>query len=260
MLFAVSVLSFLPGTGRTWAKLQFVGALLGLMVSFIWLYWLPGQIGLSVANGPSERMTTSLSLREVLWQQSIEMIISRPLLGFGPMHFADVPNSIAAHPHQAFLQLACEWGLPLALLIVWMVWRAICSVFHMALERCHSRDEVDVLRVCLLGAVLASLMQAMFDGVLVMPYTEIWLALLGGWLFSLHPHMVRINGAEIFWTNAWRISLSVSVVLLLFVAVRDFSSLQIRERLYAESFGGHLKPRFWTQGMIFDGKSLHRSP
>lgn len=254
MLVAVLILFFLGKVGRSWAKFQIIGALIGLLVCFLWLDWLPSQFALSVAKSPVERMTASLSLREVIWQQAIDMIIAKPLWGFGPMHFADVPNSIAAHPHQAFLQWACEWGLPSAMLVTWLVWRALRSVFHAVRVRRESSDEIDVLRVCLLGGVLASLMQSMVDGVLVMPYTETWLALIGGWLFAIHPPMARTNELAKPWTYVWRVSLLISAVLLVFISVRDFPLLHLREERYAESFGGHLQPRFWTQGVISDGK------
>ena len=33
-------------------------------------------------------------------------------------------------------------------------------------------------------------------------------------------------------------------------AVRDVPQLQAREERYAQTFGGHLQPRFWLQGVI----------
>src|SRR5690606_26556658 len=102
------------------------------------------------------------------------------------------------------------------------------------------------------GSMAASLTQSMVDGVLVMPYTELWLALLAGWLLGLHPRAV---GAEILepapvWRWSWALALVASAAMLLFIAARDVPRLQARETLYAETFGGHLKPRFWLQGVI----------
>lgn len=255
MLIAGAILTFLGSAGRSWAKVHFVGASFGLAICFLWLNWLPNQLGLSATNSPAERMTASLSLREVVWQQAIDMTLAKPLLGFGPMHFADLPNSIAGHPHQAFLQWSCEWGLPSAIVVAGLVLCALRSVFHTVRERCQSSEEVDVLRICMLAAVLASITQSMVDGVLVMPYTETWLALIGGWLFAIHPHFERTctsTNRRHRWGGAWRISLTASVTLLVFISVRDFPLLQIHEERYAESHGEHLKPRFWAQGMIYD--------
>jgi len=257
MMVAAAILFFLGGGGRSWVKVHFFGALVGLALCFLWLNWLPSQFGLSVANSPVARLTTSLSLREVIWRQAIEMTMARPLLGFGPMHFADIPNAVAAHPHQALLQWSCEWGLPSAMVVAYLVLRALYSVMRVVLERGQSRREIDMLRICLLAAVVASLTQSMVDGVLVMPYTEIWLALIGGWLFAIHQHsngMSKSGTKKLWWEYIWHVSLIMSVMLLVFVSVRDFSLLHIREERYAELFGGHLKPRFWAQGMIHDDK------
>lgn len=177
-------LMFAGPKGRQWAKLNLVAALLGLIVFRIWMEWLPTMAGMPVANHAADRLTTSLSGREPLWQQAIEMILAKPLLGFGPMHYSDIANSIAAHPHQAWLQWAAEWGVPSALAVTWLVWQGARAVFRAMRERANSADEVDVLRVCLAGSIAASLTQSMVDGVLVMPYTETWLALLAGWLLA----------------------------------------------------------------------------
>lgn len=257
MMVAAAILFFLGGGGRSWVKVHFFGALVGLALCFLWLNWLPSQFGLSVANSPVARLTTSLSLREVIWRQAIEMAMARPLLGFGPMHFADIPNAVAAHPHQALLQWSCEWGLPSAMVVAYLVLRALYSVMRVVLERGQSRREIDMLRICLLAAVVASLTQSMVDGVLVMPYTEIWLALIGGWLFAIHQRsngMSKSGTKKLWWEYIWHVSLIMSVMLLVFVSVRDFSLLHIREERYSELFGGHLKPRFWAQGMIHDDK------
>lgn len=257
MMVAAAILIFLGSAGRSWVKVNLLGALVGLALCFLWLNWLPSQFGLSVVNSPVARLTTSLSLREVIWRQAIEMTMTRPLLGFGPMHFADIPNSVAAHPHQALLQWSCEWGVPSALVVAFLVLRALYSVMRVVLERGKSRREIDMLRMCLLAAVVASLTQSMVDGVLVMPYTEIWLTLIGGWLFAIHQHSNRRSKSgtkKLWWEYIWHVSLIMSVMLLVFVSVRDFSLLHIREERYAELFGGHLKPRFWAQGMIHDDK------
>jgi len=66
------------------------------------------------------------------------MILAKPLFGFGPMHYSDIANRIAAHPHQAWLQWASEWGVPSALVITWLVWKGARAVFRVMRERAAS--------------------------------------------------------------------------------------------------------------------------
>lgn len=239
--------------GRRWVVVNAMAALLGVLVFRFWMEWLPDMTGLPVTNHAADRLSTSLSGREPLWQQAIDMILAKPLLGFGPMHFADIANRIAAHPHQAWLQWASEWGLPSALIVSWLVWLAARAVFRVMRERAGSSEEVDVLRVCLAGSITASLTQSMVDGVLVMPYTQTWLALLAGWLFALHPRITSWNDATIagpLWRWGWALALASAAGFLVFIAARDVPHLGEREQAYVEAFGGHMKPRFWLQGVI----------
>lgn len=92
-----------------------MGWQLAALLGGLLLYWLvfkvlADHLGIEIANAASDRLTTSLSGRGPIWWQAWHMLVERPWLGFGPMHFADIPNSIAAHPHQAILQWTSEWG------------------------------------------------------------------------------------------------------------------------------------------------------
>lgn len=253
MSVAATWLLFAGIQGRRWGLVNVIAALLGLLVFFFWMEWLPAMAGVPIANHAADRLTTSLSGRWPIWQQALEMILAKPLLGFGPMHFSDIPNTIAAHPHQAWLQWASEWGIPSALIVTWLVWLGARAVFRVMRERETSNAEVDILRVCLAGSMAASLTQSMVDGVLVMPYTETWLALLAGWLFALHPRETSANDAKplpALWRWGWALALGLAAGYLVFIAARDIPHLHERKEAYAEAFGGHLKPRFWVQGVI----------
>ena len=158
------------------------------------LYWLlftvlAGYSGLELSSGAGDRLTTSLSGRGPIWWQAWHMIVERPWLGFGPMHFADIPNVIAAHPHQAILQWASEWGVPSALCVIALVWRGGWATLGVLRERRLSMQRTDLLRLCLFAALVAALVQSMVDGVIVMPISQLWLALVVGWLLALHPRV-----------------------------------------------------------------------
>ena len=64
-----------------------------------------------------------------LWQIAWHSIQTHPWFGVGPGHFAVVAyptETLHAHPHNAWIKMACEWGIPAALLmsLVWL-WAAI---------------------------------------------------------------------------------------------------------------------------------------
>ena len=68
-----------------------------------------------------ELIRTDSPGRVILWTQAISLISDNPLLGIGPMHFAWYPNGISAgHPHNSILQWASEWGVPSAILMIFL--------------------------------------------------------------------------------------------------------------------------------------------
>ena len=62
-------------------------------------------------------MQPSFSVRLILWKQAVNLIKQHPFFGVGPQHFAYYPNEWGAHPHNAVLLFATEWGLPVIHLI-----------------------------------------------------------------------------------------------------------------------------------------------
>lgn len=253
---AAVVLACVGPAGRRWAALQGAAAVTGLGLFWLALTVVPDLLGAAVANHAASRLSTSLSGREIIWTQALDVALSHPLLGIGPMQLATLPNGVAAHPHQALLQWVAELGLPSALLVTWLVLRGARALFPVLRKSGESMREQDVLRLCLAGSVLAALAQSMVDGVLVMPYSQLWLALLAGWLVGLQPRASGDGAAPTANAVSGR-SLAVrlagfagAVLLLGFVVVRDYPHLAQREDDVAETFGGDFQPRFWAQGTI----------
>ncbi|NWD09327.1 O-antigen ligase family protein [Pseudomonas gingeri] len=244
------VLLFSGPYGRRWLVWQLSAAAVALLLFWLLFTVLAEYIGIEVQNFAGGRLTTALSARDVLWQQAWDMIRERPLLGFGPMHFADIHNPIAAHPHQAILQWASEWGVPSTLLVMWLVGRGLWATFRLIRERAYSSDPVDLLRVCLFASLIGALTQSMVDGVIVMPYSQLWLSLVVGWLMGIHVWKGEPSkpNALVHWS--WMGVSTAAVLFLVYIVIRDVPHLDERDRLYQEQYGGHLQPRFWTQGVI----------
>lgn len=262
LALAAVVLAYTGPTGRRWAMWQISAATAGLVLFWIAMTVVPDALEMRADQHAAARLTTSLSQRDIIWRQAIEVAYENPLLGIGPMQLADVPNGVAVHPHQAWLQWAAEWGVPSALLVTWLVVCAAWSVASAARARGESTQEQDVIRLCLMGSIAGGLTQAMVDGVLVMPYSQIWVALLGGWLLGLQPQAAPLGPVAAASRSVPRAALSLwlaafaaSAAVLAYVVVRDYSHLAEREQAFARSIGGHFQPRFWAQGVIYPGRA-----
>jgi len=241
---------FLGPSGRRWLGWQLAALLTGLVLYWLLFTVLAGYLGLELTQVAGDRLTTSLSGRGLIWWQAWDMIRERPWLGFGPMHFADIANDIAAHPHQAILQWASEWGVPSALYVVVLAMWAGWATLSVLRERVLSLAAVDLLRLCLFAALVGAMTQAMVDGVIVMPNSQLWLALVVGWLMALHVWRTPASASQPLLRWAWGVASILAVGLLIFVAIRDVPHLVERQRHYVGSSKVFLQPRFWTQGVI----------
>lgn len=254
MATAMLLLALTSTTGRRWAKWQLLGALSGLGIFWLLFNIIPGWLNLEISNHPGSRMTTSMSLRDSLWLQAWQMIKADPWLGAGPMHFATTYNGNAVHPHQALLQWMSEWGIPSAIGLSWLLWHATTGIWKKLRNQSAQTTPAGILYLCLAGCLLAGLVQSMVDGIIVMPYSHLWLCLLAGWLLALHTPEVPSPQASSMEQTTWRAGGALAATLLLMVMARDMPQLNEQQTEFSQTYGGHLMPRFWTQGLIAQGK------
>lgn len=248
---AAIVLIFCLGrAGRHWAAWQLCAASIGVLIFVLVFSLIPAWMGMDVTNFAGDRLNTSLSAREILWQQAWSMIKERPLLGFGPMHFSDIWNAVGSHPHQAILQWASEWGVPSALCVIALALYGLIATARLLHKRALSREPVDLLRICLAASLVGGLAQAMVDGVIVMPYSQIWLALIVGWLLALHESPASLRTANPIANGIFLAGLTLASGLLFCTVARDLPVKEEREQQFAKEFGGRYLPRFWMQGVI----------
>ncbi|NVZ49813.1 O-antigen ligase family protein [Pseudomonas sp. B6002] len=247
---AAGVLTVLGPWGRRWVAWQLAALCGGLVLYWLLFVGLAGYLGIEVGSGAGDRLTTSLSGRGPIWLQAWHMIEERPWLGFGPMHFADIANEIAAHPHQAVLQWASEWGVPSALCVAVLAWRAGWATCRIVRARALSEAGEDLLRLCLFAALVGTLVQSMVDGVIVMPNSQVWLALVVGWLMALHVGRTPLDSGLKWAGAAWQIAGVMAVGLMLFIAARDLPHTVQDQADYLRAGHDHLQPRFWAQGVI----------
>ncbi|MGE4111977.1 MAG: O-antigen ligase family protein [Burkholderiales bacterium] len=238
---------------RLWLAWQIRALAFGAVLYAILILLVPGLLARPTAFLHRTEDLLSLSHRELLWTASINFGLDHPWLGVGPMHFSNTWNPIAAHPHNAMLQLAAEWGMPAALLFMLVFATAglswalrVRTVAAVSPETSRS-----ISAVVLLAALTGAAAQAMVDGVIVMPVSQTLLAVLCGWAMGhYYPGPASVTAPT------GRLLPGIVAVLLATGAVAysawlDVPRIEDRENAYwEESPGANLIPRFWAQGWI----------
>lgn len=200
-----------------------------------------------------QREAGFLNGRGDLWAAALRMVEDRPWLGVGPMHFAYFGIWYGAHPHNAVLQLASEWGLPVAVLVTGLVvWGAIACL--RALRRSSDDDATLAWRATLVAALVGSLVSAMFDSFLMLPVAQLWGVVLLG---ALLAEFGRPGGRTPRGTTPprWRALVALAALMavspMFSVVIADAPSLGRRyyDR-HAWSLTRVKNPRFWRVGTI----------
>lgn len=190
--------------------------------------------------------------RIYLWTHAWHMIQAHPWLGVGPMHFAWYPNSMAAHPHNSVVQLACEWGLPAAGLILgfagYGMYRWLRRFNANALQSANELERY--LAMALFFTAVASACYSLVDGVIVMPLSQVMMAVVLGLMIGLYrqndpPAPVRplVDTAHRLFAGA-TLAVMVWAVLpeLLPNILGDFDMIPMGYQV--------IGPRFWQEGGI----------
>ena len=161
-----------------------VAAALGLLL-FALLFWLlPLLTGMTpeFSEGYYGARMGSIEARFFLWRIAQSYIERSPWLGIGPMHYAHFHNPEAAHPHNVYLQVAAEWGVPMLLLLLGLGTLALCR-FARAVRCCPDARQRD----CGIGLFLACVaiaVDGLFSGNFVMPVSQVWIAFTFGWAMA----------------------------------------------------------------------------
>lgn len=222
-----------------------VGALL-FAVLFVWL---PAWMGQDATLENRLSNIADLSGRGELWAMAWAQIQAHPWLGIGPMHLAAIPMKFGAHPHNAILQLAAEWGVPAALALL------LPAVLGMQrlLTRLRQRATPNLLQVCLTASLLAASAQSMVDGVIVIPYTQIWLALVTGWAMGVY-FRDGVLIADIPDSRMMRLGIPVLSMLALATLLNGIFPEVLNRVETTQNFiddgNTYIPPRYWAVGRI----------
>ncbi|MDF2690186.1 MAG: hypothetical protein K0S29_41 [Gammaproteobacteria bacterium] len=190
-----------------------------------------------------------------IWGVAITLIKAHPLLGVGPMHFsyyAYAYEQLVAHPHNAILMIACEWGIPAALMIIsviaWGLWRWL----HFCRQQVKSTAHANLL-IGISGSLLMAGIDSMFSGTLVMPTSQVMLSIIIAWALSLYfynrPSVVSFKYAHIV-----LLALVLAAITLLIIGVApDINRLPQIEANYRATCAAVscvTSPNYWMQGWI----------
>jgi O-antigen ligase len=254
----VAVLLALPLVG--WratvpvARALIVSAIAGLAVYAVIFLLLPA-VGMLPAGGSAERSLPSLasdSSRLFLWRISWNEIAASPWLGVGPMHYAHFPNPKAAHPHNIYLQVAAEWGVPMLLLLLALTGRGLWRLARTI--RGVPDGLVRAEGVALLVACLAILADGLVSGNFVMPVAQMWIVLCCAWAMAwmrLHrPATTEAAPASAAWSRVVVVGLLASQIWLVMDVWPEATHLQAHLTHVRRDIapGARASPRFWSDG------------
>jgi hypothetical protein len=192
------------------------------------------------------RPMTHTSGRTWMWSVTVRDSLNHPLLGIGPMNYVCTSPKRIGHPHNFPLQLAAEWGIPVAL--------SACVIFLFLLTKGWQRVRRDgfgatddgATAALLLTAVLAAALHACLSGVMVMPASQVTGLLICGMLLGLYPAASGARRvAALHWGFIPGLLLSAG---LLGLGVHELRIMKDRESVLLPR--GNLLPRIWQNAKV----------
>lgn len=248
LLTAVILAAFTRQASSSWLRIQVFALAWGALLFGIFFVGLPTWLGIDAALENRLINLATLSGREVLWDIAWSQIQAHPWLGIGPMHLAAIRNDFGAHPHNAVLQLAAEWGILAALAFIVPAGLGIVRLLAKIRQQQITSEQ---LLVCLTASILAISAQSMVDGVIVIPYTQSLLVLIAGWTLGVYFRDVALPDGSL----STRMHLGISILTLIAVSALLYGIFpEVLNRVevtqaYANA-GKPIPPRYWGVGWI----------
>lgn len=238
---------------RAFLFLQLKSFSFGLSGYWVLFVFLPNM---NASGGGQQATETVLRTdsydRIYLWKQAWAMIEMHPWLGVGPMHYAWYPHNIGAHPHNSLVQLACEFGMPATCLLVLILGYGIYQwMKRFNSTRLENSSELErALSIALFFTVVAAATYSMVDGVIVMPLSQVMMALVLGLMLGVY-HQDGITKTISSVNDVVHRLCAMIVLSVLMWAVLpellprvlgDFEFIPTRYQVFG--------PRFWEEGGI----------
>jgi putative inorganic carbon (HCO3(-)) transporter len=251
---AFLVTGFVSCSSRRWLRWHAVMALSGAAAYVFFFLVLPPAFDwptMMEANRFGPLAAASIDARFDLWKLCLSAVESRPILGSGPMHFAMVNNGLGAHPHNIWLQLAAEWGLPALLLFVAVAFHLVISGLRKV--RQHRHEAVDDETAATFAALIVLLVGSSLDGYLVIPTSQLASAVVLATAARVFYHPIRLEPGKDIQRGLSVLIISIAVAVIAMLPLTSFGAPEVREKLWrADHQTDALWPRFWQLGWIGD--------
>jgi putative inorganic carbon (hco3(-)) transporter len=159
-------------TAYPFLRIQIINIITGLSGYYVLFKLIPSLQQHNIVTGEILRGTTSD--RIALWDVCIKMIEHHPILGLGQLHYPWYTN-LGTHPHNSILQLAAEWGMPATLIIIALASYGL-YFWHQKFNTTNIERESNLdknLTIVLFFTVITNATYSLFDGVIVMPISQV---------------------------------------------------------------------------------------
>lgn len=252
-ILAASCLTLIIFRKDAWPLLKWLGisAFSGLISYLLLFVYIPESGQEIILHG-----VMNDSARMALWSSALTMIQENPLLGVGPQHYAYYQQTIANHPHNSLLQIAAEWGVPVAIFVVTLfIWGAIswCRKFYDSNSGIRTNEKKH-LWIALFCSATAGLAYSMVSGVIVMPLSQIMFAAVIGMMLGLYrntaPDSIPNSKISLLMIRLALASMIIYVPVKL--APDIITRLEMPGPPYNSGHIGSYQPRFWQEGDILD--------
>lgn len=181
-------------------------AALGLLAYFFFLTVVPVLLGAdgmrSFGYTLHRTAVDPTSQRAPLWHLAAGLVAQHPWLGVGPMQFAHVttPLHMGSHPHDWLLQIAVEWGVPALACLLVAIGFGLRALLRAGARARHDDAANQAICAALLMGGVAILVDGLVSGILVMPQSQLAIALyLGcaiGWHRTVGPAPAPASGVR----------------------------------------------------------------
>ena len=227
-------------------------AVLYLLVFMLLPKW--GGLPVQVLHVHGVADSDSAKSRWILWEIAAEGIRRSPWLGIGPMHFSHTWNSDAAHPHNVYLQVAEEWGVPMLLVLLGIAYVGLRTLYRKV--HAHRGDAADRrLGLGLFATLIAIGVDGMLSGNFVMPVSQVWIAVVAGaaigWTRRTTGPPAPVASASRFDMAFGRAIRSLPLVAMLWLAASvapDLGTHLLDLRGPTVTWPNSGAPRFWSIG------------
>jgi hypothetical protein len=181
-----------------------------------------------------------------MWSLTMGDVFDNPLWGIGPMNYVCTSPYLIGHPHNFPLQLAAEWGIPVAIaacfIFLALFFRAVISIRD---DRFDNPDDREISGLLLTG-LLAAALHACLSGVMVMPASQVTGLLLCGMLLGLSPASPDQRPATA--ARWWSFPGLVLAMGLLALGVQELRTME--ERASQLNAGETMWPRIWQNAKV----------